>query len=74
MYKVIKRFIDLQDENYKYDVGDVYPRDGQSALPSRAKELAGKNNKQGVPLIEEIKDANEESSEVHVNKYKKRSE
>lgn len=56
MYKVIKLFTDLQDNNYQYDVGDTYPRKGFEVLPSRIKELASKKNRQGVPLIEEIED------------------
>ena len=59
MYKVIKHFTDLQDNNHSYDVGDEYPRKGMSVLPSRIKELAGKNNIQGVPLIEEIPEVEE---------------
>ena len=58
MYRVIKAFTDLQDNNYAYDPKDparnTYPRKGLSVLPSRIKELASKNNRQGVPLIEEI--------------------
>lgn len=56
MYRVIKLFTDLQDNNYKYDVGDVYPREGFEVLPSRIKELAGKKNLQGVPVIEKVDD------------------
>ena len=52
-YKVIKHFVDLQDNNYKYDVGDTYPRKGLNVLQSRINELAGSKNRQGVPLIEE---------------------
>lgn len=62
-YKVIKHFVDLQDNNYAYDPKDparnTYPRKGLSVLPSRIKELASKNNRQGVPLIEEIPDVEE---------------
>lgn len=54
MYKVIKFFTDLQDNNYPYNVGDTFPRNGLDVLPSRLKELAGKKNKQGEPLIEKI--------------------
>lgn len=54
MYKVVKLFTDLQDNNYEYKVGDIYPRDGFEVLPSRIKELAGKKNLQGVPLIEKV--------------------
>jgi hypothetical protein len=54
LYKVIKHFTDMQDNNFAYNVGDEYPRKGMSVLPSRIKELAGSKNRQGVPLIEEI--------------------
>ena len=56
MYKVIKHFTDLQDNNFAYNVGDEYPRKGMSVLPSRIKELASDKNRQGCPLIEEIPD------------------
>lgn len=54
MYKVIKHFVDLQDNNYKYDVGDTYPRKGLNVLQSRINELATNKNLQRTPLIEEI--------------------
>ena len=54
MYKVIKHFTDMQDNNFAYNVGDEYPRKGMSVLPSRIRELATDKNRQGVPLIEEI--------------------
>ena len=59
MYKVIKHFTDLQDNNFAYNVGDEYPRKGLSVLPSRIKELASDKNRQGCPLIEEIPDVEE---------------
>lgn len=60
MYKVIKHFTDLQDNNFAYQVGDEYPRKGMSVLPSRIRELATDKNRQGVPLIEEIPEKVEE--------------
>lgn len=66
MYKVIKHFTDLQDNNFAYNVGDEYPRKGMSVLPSRIKELATDKNRQGVPLIEEIP----EVEEAHEKKTK----
>ena len=54
MYRVIKHFVDLQDDNYKYDVGDTYPRKGLNVLQSRINELASNKNLQKTPLIEEI--------------------
>ena len=59
MYKVIKHFTDMQDNNFAYNVGDEYPRKGMSVLPSRIRELASDKNRQGVPLIEEIPDVEE---------------
>jgi hypothetical protein len=55
MYKVIKAFSDLKDNNNFYNVGDVYPREGLEVKPERIEELSGSNNKQGAPLIEKIK-------------------
>ena len=54
MYRVIKHFVDLQDNNYKYDIGDTYPRNGLNVLQSRINELASNKNLQKTPLIEEI--------------------
>ena len=64
MYKVIKRFHDLQDARktksgtvyHEYNVGDVFPRKGMDASDERIQELAGKDNKQGVPLIELVEE------------------
>lgn len=50
-YKVIKFFTDLQDNDYPYSVGDIFPRSGVTVTEARLKELAGSENKQGVPLI-----------------------
>ena len=70
MYKVIKHFTDMQDNNFAYQVGDEYPRKGLSVLPSRIKELASDKNRQGVPLIEEIPDV-EEAPEKKTKSTKK---
>lgn len=61
MYRVIKHFVDLQDNNHKYDVGDTYPRKGLNVLQSRINELASHKNKQKTPLIEEIPEKVEET-------------
>lgn len=54
MYKVIKSFTDLQDNNYAYYVGDTFPRNGVEAGAERVAELSSDKNLQGVPLIEEV--------------------
>lgn len=59
MYKVIKYFTDLQDNDFAYEAGDEYPRKGMSVLPSRIRELASDKNRQGVPLIEEVPEVEE---------------
>ena len=51
MYKVIKAFTDLQDSNYVYHTGDIYPREGAKASQGRIDELSGTANKVGYPLI-----------------------
>ena len=60
MYRVIKAFVDLQDNNYKYDINDIYPRKGLNVLQSRINELASNKNLQKTPLIEEIPEKVEE--------------
>ena len=70
-YKVIKYFIDLQDNNHVYNVGDEYPRNGVPVLPSRIRELASDENRQKCPLIEEIP---EPESAESVKKRRKNSE
>lgn len=54
MYKVIKYFTDLQDNNRPYDVGDNFPRAGLEVSDERIAELSGKNNLQGEPLIKSV--------------------
>lgn len=56
MYRVIRLFADLRDNNHVYNPGDEYPRKGLTVTDERIAELAGSKNKQGCPLIEPIKD------------------
>jgi hypothetical protein len=56
MYKVIKYFTDIQDNNFAYEEGDIYPREGMTVLPSRLKELSTTNNRRKEVLIQEIPD------------------
>lgn len=56
MYKVIVRFMDLQDNNHIYEVDDTYPREESDPSFDRIRELASDSNKIGKPLIEEIKE------------------
>lgn len=60
MYKVIKFFTDLQDNNYNYHAGDNYPRIGYLPSAERLEELMGSNNRQGVPLIQLVEEVAEE--------------
>ena len=54
MYKVIKSFTDLQDNNYAYYVGDIFPHNGVEVDAERIAELASDKNRLGIPLIEEV--------------------
>ena len=57
MYKVIKFFTDLQDNDFAYEVGDTFPREGLEVTESRLAELSSSDNRQGVPLIEKVAEA-----------------
>lgn len=54
-YTVIRFFTDLQDNGFAYNVGDTFPRDGKAVTADRIAELSTCANKQGVPLIEEVR-------------------
>lgn len=51
MYEVIHYFTDLQDNNYPYNAGDAFPRDGLKVSEERLEELSSSNNRQRKPLI-----------------------
>lgn len=53
MYRVLKKFADLQDNNHIYLAGDEYPRGGLEVDEGRIAELSGPDNKVGEPLIAE---------------------
>lgn len=55
MFIVINAFLDLQDAEYLYEVGDAYPRDGIEPSEERIKELLGSDNLQGQPMIKAVK-------------------
>lgn len=55
MFIVINAFLDLQDAEYLYDVGDAYPREGLEPSEERIKELLGSDNLQGQPMIKAVK-------------------
>jgi hypothetical protein len=62
MYRVIRYFTDLQDNDYAYNVGDVYPRQGMSVSDERFAELASAENRQKTPLIEAVGEPDAEVS------------
>ena len=53
-YKVIEYFEDLQDNGRPYNVGDVFPVDGNTVTAERIAELASTQNRRRIPLIGEI--------------------
>lgn len=55
MFKVIVKFVDLQDDNHIYRVGDVFPRPNKKVSEARISELKSADNKRHRPLIEEVK-------------------
>lgn len=53
-YKVIKSFVDLQDNSYRYRVGDTFPRANKAVSKERLAELASGKNKLRQPLIKAV--------------------
>lgn len=50
-----KKWVDLQDNKYPYEKGDIYPREGLVVTEERLKELSSKKNKLGEILIKKVK-------------------
>lgn len=63
MYRAIEYFTDLQDDNYAYNIGDVYPREGVVASEDRLKELSSADNKRGRALIELVQSTAQNTAE-----------
>ncbi|MEE0012389.1 MAG: hypothetical protein UE329_04655 [Lachnospiraceae bacterium] len=59
MYRVIKYFTDLHDNEYEYHVGDIFPRKGIKVTKERLTELSTKENLQGEALIELVEEQDE---------------
>lgn len=75
MYEVIHFFTDLQDNEYPYHVGDLFPHDGLVVDSKRLKELSGSNNLQKKPLIRLIeKQPLQMSESEHVEKQYTRTD
>lgn len=59
MYKVVKHFLDLQDNSHEYNEGDTFPRKGKEVSLARIAELSSKQNRRKTVLIEEVKEEEE---------------
>lgn len=67
-YSVIRAFFDVQDGEYGYHVGDVFPREGYAPSQERLDSLLSANNAGHQPFIvevdENVEEVNEEVTEV----------
>ncbi len=68
MYKVIKFFTDLQDNNFPYEVGDTFPRKGLEVTEERLAELSGCDNLQKQPLIEKAAEPDKKPAKMATKK------
>lgn len=59
MYKALVNFRDLQDNGYKYQAGDDFPRKGMKPSKERLEELLTDKNRRHKPMIEEVKEVPE---------------
>lgn len=70
-YRVLENFHDLRDATntkgdtlyYEYHVGDTYPRKGKKASKERIEELLSSDNLRGRPVIEEVDESQDASTE-----------
>lgn len=64
MYRVLRFFRDLQDNNHAYHVGEIFPHGGMAVSEDRLKELSTDANRRHVPLIEKVEDEVVEAESV----------
>ena len=64
MYKVLRRFEDLQDNRHLYQPGDQFPRAGLKVSEDRLEELRTSKNRRHVPLIKFEEDLQKEVKSV----------
>ncbi|MGS0654926.1 Rho termination factor N-terminal domain-containing protein [Staphylococcus arlettae] len=72
-YEVIKYFTDLQDNDYEYNVGDMFPRVGLKVNDDRFEELTTDKNRQRTPLIKPVFE-DENYSDMKVSELKQIAE
>ena len=63
-YKVVKRFMDLEDNNFIYEEGWDFPRANHFVSEQRIKELSTTDNRQGMPLIVESGEVKDTVDEI----------
>lgn len=63
-YKAVTTFTDLQDNSYKYQAGDTFPREGLKVSKKRLEELLTDKNRRHKPVIEEIEDEETQPEKV----------
>lgn len=64
MYKVVKFFRDLQDNNHAYHVGEYFPHKGMEVSKERLLELSTDANRRHMPLIEKVEIVENEAGET----------
>lgn len=67
-YVVIIRWHDLQDGNYQYQPGDVYPREGLKPTKKRLEELSTTTNRRKTCLIKEVDENKKTKDSKNQNK------
>ena len=63
-YKVIEYFTDLQDKDFAYNSGDIYPRKGYKPTEQRIEELTSDKNVRKHPIIKAVSEETETVAEV----------
>lgn len=63
MYKVLNKFADSLDNDFVYEVGDAYPREGVEVTNSRLEQLLNPIHTLGGPAIEKLEDGEVEGAE-----------
>ena len=73
-YEVLEYFTDLQDNDYEYNVGDVYPHEGYTPTDKRINDLVSDNNVRKHPIIKAIPEKTESAEIVETSAVEETAE
>ena len=69
MYKVVAKFLDLEDNKREYNVGETFPREGVEVSERRLAILSTDQNAAKKVLIEKVEEGQKEDGDIEFPRH-----